>query len=374
MAGMFHKIWNYINHRFFIRYIDNNYWKIVDNDNNKVSTIHAERSLQDIRFFYPGLDLEAEKRQAPDQYHFLIDKATQYLYKVSGAIIDPTYNWVILSGNKVFHYSFPYVDDPWDGKKSRPSLMHYLLRGKTMHIPKGILVKYAWKNYYHFFLDTLPQIYMCDDLGIPFDVPVIVPYDYDKHGYVEAFMKYLPIKRKIIVQQKDQYISVSELYVAKNTFCNDYLPVIKAMVATIDLAVIDATVPSPERIFIVRKKSRGIINGEEIERIAIENGFSIIEPGEYTWIQQMKLFSRATLIIGNHGAGLTNIIFSRRNNVSVLEIMPGGDLLPEHYKNISLKLGYHYFMIQGSGLNSNREFEVQKSVFEHAIKQLIDEV
>ena len=66
-----------------------------------------------------------------------------------------------------------------------------------------------------------------------------------------------------------------------------------------------------ERLFVSRKNSsrRKIVNEEEVIPIMAKYNFAIIHCEEYTFFEQVSLFSNAKYLISNHGAGLTNMLF-----------------------------------------------------------------
>ena len=74
----------------------------------------------------------------------------------------------------------------------------------------------------------------------------------------------------------------------------------------------------PDKIFIDRADAspnviqrRKIINNEEVKKIAISNGYKILNLSEHHFSDQIKYFYNAKKIFGLHGAGFANIIFSK---------------------------------------------------------------
>jgi len=56
--------------------------------------------------------------------------------------------------------------------------------------------------------------------------------------------------------------------------------------------------------------SRGIDNEEALQVALIRLGFAVIEAGKMTYDEQRRAFSNARVIVGSHGAALTNMIYS----------------------------------------------------------------
>ena len=56
--------------------------------------------------------------------------------------------------------------------------------------------------------------------------------------------------------------------------------------------------------------SRRVVNEAELEPVLAEHGFEVVDPAGMSIAEQVALFSRASVVVGPHGAGLTNLLFS----------------------------------------------------------------
>lgn len=86
---------------------------------------------------------------------------------------------------------------------------------------------------------------------------------------------------------------------------------------------------SPELIFISREDTgrRKLLNESEVFNALESLGFVKVNPGSLSYDQQIQTFANAKVIVGQHGAGLTNIGFAP-SDCKVIEI------LSENYINI----------------------------------------
>ena len=66
------------------------------------------------------------------------------------------------------------------------------------------------------------------------------------------------------------------------------------------------------RVYISRRDAslRKLVNEEELISALQQRGFEIVTPSELSFAGQVALFNEAGVIIGPHGAGLTNIVFA----------------------------------------------------------------
>jgi capsular polysaccharide biosynthesis protein len=90
-----------------------------------------------------------------------------------------------------------------------------------------------------------------------------------------------------------------------------------------DAALDGDSQPAEEVVYVARSDSaqRAMVNElEMIEALARED-VRIVVPGEHSVREQAGIFNRASMVIGAHGAGLTNIVFCRPGTI-VYEFMP----------------------------------------------------
>ncbi len=93
-------------------------------------------------------------------------------------------------------------------------------------------------------------------------------------------------------------------------------------------------------IFISRRKALGrrIINENEVIDALNPLGFSIYILEDMSYIEQVKLFAQAKIIVAPHGAGLTNLLFA--DNPIILELF--GSYVGNEFANLSRGLGFKY--------------------------------
>ena len=76
-----------------------------------------------------------------------------------------------------------------------------------------------------------------------------------------------------------------------------------------------------DKLYVSRQLAprRKVINEDEIINILEKYGFTIFHPENYTFLEQVAIFSRVKYLVGEHGSGLTNLIFMSKKT-SVLEL------------------------------------------------------
>jgi hypothetical protein len=96
------------------------------------------------------------------------------------------------------------------------------------------------------------------------------------------------------------------------------------VVATVRQGFTKSANATPRRIYISRQSapSRKIKNFEDLNRsVFAKHGIAPVELEKMSVVEQVDMFTKADLVIAEHGAGLVNISFMRPGSV-VIEIMP----------------------------------------------------
>lgn len=165
-------------------------------------------------------------------------------------------------------------------------------------------------NYYHFLLEEIPRLLWvlnyCNDL-------TVLVHD-SAPSYVIASLNMLRdnniflFKIKVL---KDDTISLAN-YVftqaeAYSGFVNneDILLIRKSFLEPFDTDTL-----TRKKIYITRKSaSRAFENENEIVSLMLKCGFSVYSLEEMDFKEQILLFTKASIVVASHGAGLANVIW-----------------------------------------------------------------
>lgn len=240
--------------------------------------------------------------------------------------IEPKYGWAIVPPNKLIYESLAFSRT---AHQRKPDLIKFSRRKEILVLDKAISLRDGGEeNYFHFYNDILSKLFYLKEKGIDVtSYSIIVSRRlYDK-PYFQYYIRNVEFLRSLVwVVQDVQYIQCKSVI-----FC-------KPM--THSASLWNAFVPRlsvPEtslRIFLTRNKSRlrFLENADEIEAVCKRHGIEMVDADNLSFEKQIALFAQASLIIGIHGAGLTNMIY-RNGESQVMEIFPPPDLgyLPYHY-------------------------------------------
>ena len=304
---------------------------------------------------------------------FFREVGTAYLYRCNGpVVVEPFFGWAIIPGRRILNKSFIFSEDPWRSWPM-PSLLDYISpRRNTIVLEKAVSLSCDWGNYYHFFVDVLPQFYVLDICGVPANIPVIVPHCFKNKRFIQDFMKlsgYLN-RRPIIVQQRYEYIKVKkEIYFSKDSNFHS-----KGLHAVLDsFAGLIENESFGCRVFLNRSPETGryITNFEELRSLIGKYGLRIVDSATMSLEDQIRLFSSTEILVGIHGAGLANMIFRRGRDMKIMEIFTQ-NRQPNHYKRLASDFNYDYTpFIAGAPLQGKSGFDVDPALFENALAQCL---
>ncbi|MBB3057097.1 glycosyltransferase family 61 protein [Mucilaginibacter gotjawali] len=224
----------------------------------------------------------------------------------------------------------------------------YTFTGKAQRINGNgaVLVSPESHNYYHWLNDVLPRIKIYESVLNQVDhfcISSKVP---------QKFLDVLPHfgipKEKILLINENEKLHFDHLYVASLTgsegrspqWAIDYLRDKLTTPGT-------AGVPSKKMYF---KRGAGVerkvLNEEAVIEALKKEGFEIIEPDQLGIDQQVDLMQQSKIVIGVHGAALSNLVFSRNHTV-VIEIFSPDYFRTDCFYTLSSALKLNYWYIVG---------------------------
>lgn len=255
------------------------------------------------------------------------------------------------------------------------------VRGRAAHLALSGLED----NYYHWLVECLGRLYLIEKSGFKPDHYIVST----KLPFQKQYLELLGIdNQKIIPSESKQLIQADELIVP--TFINNwefidhrgyrywqkqYLP---KWVGNLYKEKILPNIKKTEqkRIYISRRDARyrKVINEQEVLEVLNNYGFQIVNLGNMEIIKQIELFANAQIVVGVHGAGLTNMLFCPAHT-KVLEIYS------KYYHDASyrvlanaLGLSYSYMVAETSDISprpSQEDMLVDINGFKASLQEVV---
>ena len=218
-------------------------------------------------------------------------------------------------------------------------------------------------GFYHWVTDALPRLAL---LGkFPADTRIIVrpPYGPSQNESL-AMLGLLDRVR----ETKEAHLLLEDFYFSSPTSMTGCTNPYAVSWLRDQFLKHAATERTPSKFFITRKsKTRGIRNLSEIVDFFQSAGWAILDMEELTFAEQIACFQNAEMIVGEHGAAFTNLLWCSPG-CRVLELFPH-NYLNGCYEAISICLGLdhrHHVFEADSGHAFHVPIDILKSTINAA--------
>lgn len=246
-----------------------------------------------------------------------------------------------------------------------PSSLLAARRVATITVPA---LRRSWG---HWLLDSMPRLYLLDQVFGIRDVDVVVGASV-RGSYLDAITAYLPADYRLVRAAADTLGHAAEVLLPA------YLPV--AQTGTLPPAALawlariaPATAPT-RRLYIARPPGidRQMRNEAEIRAALEAHGFETVYPERLSFVEQVAMFASAQTIVGTHGSGLTGAIYMAPGG-SVIELFPSPASLPaacpRYNQRLAGSVGLAYTSIHGAARHERDSFTIRTKELEAALER-----
>lgn len=229
-------------------------------------------------------------------------------------------------------------------------------------------------SYYHWMMEYLPKLRLLelyqDQTGQEPTIliepsPPDFVYDtlncagYNSNRYEEWNQQNTTVENLVVSTHRPHIFDYQNPLLSRyNPSLNDFKWLRNRMRSSVSDTNLNSS--SPERIYISRQnasRGRKIINYEEVIDVLQQYNFEPYRLENYTFHNQLKLFSEADIVMGPHGAGLLNAIFAE--NPTVIELYPETVIKP-HFYFLSNMLNFEYSAIVTQSEENNLMVDIEK--------------
>lgn len=250
---------------------------------------------------------------------------------------------VISQHNRVYRR---FTAFPW-GAELHPSLSLPYLGRKLATLEKAIFLvtPSAEGNYYHWITDLLPRLLLVQKCGIlAGEERSIILHKFEAR-YESDTLKIINIPAaKIIRIHTFAFLEVKDLVITDLLSRGRTFPAWKKQLLDEfrERALKTAGRQFLGKLYLLRgnQSKRRLIGEERLVEHLESLGFQILDPRQLTVGEQVQAMAGAQVVIGLHGAALTNVIFCRPGTC-IIELRSQHQP-PEHYSEIARTCGLHF--------------------------------
>lgn len=318
-----------------------------------------------------------------DRYiSFECDQAVSYSNRPQDYFMSPETNVAILAHGRVaFDYGVTItrqhtlLADVSPQPGGRPGSHAALFARRFPPVQKNpgavaVLSSSAHQRYFHWMFDVLPRLELLQMSKIKIDKYVV---NKEKRFQRESLEILQVDPAKIISPSNETHLEAGELVVPS-------LPGTIGRVTPKSCKFLrsnflrDLPNDNPTRFLYITRKdalTRRVANEAEIIDCLRHFDFEVIELENRSVSEQVELFADARMIVGPHGAGLTNLVFAQAG-AAIIEFMPETYFNP-CFEILAGLMSLNYCRIQGRSLSADihDQFVEMKDV-ERAVRQRLN--
>ena len=225
---------------------------------------------------------------------------------------------------------------------------------KKKTIQNGLWVLDQWSSgYFHWFTEALPRIMSAREISV--DYPVLLPNNYQNTEFISESLKDLDIS--VYYYDINKKLRITELLAPSHLQPAQFDPIYIRKCRDCFIKKNISEIPS-KKIYISRKKAnrRRVVNESELQEMLNSFGVDIVYMEDLTFSNQRALMEQTKMVISNHGAGLTNMIFMKEGS-TVVELKANAEDINNCFFNLASALNHKYYYT----INSGDSRSVQKS-------------
>ena len=234
-----------------------------------------------------------------------------------------------------------------------------------------------WLNYYHWTMECLPRIRLLERYGAETGRYPTLLFPPDPPGWVAESLSMVDYAGD--VARLGEGVAAVETLVVP-TFpdptpaeCEWLRDRMRAAASTGESEGTDGNegagdTGGGERVYVARGDAtvRRVANRDELQGVLDRYDIDTYLPGELSVREQVALFSRADLVVGPHGAGLTNVVFGE--DLAVIELF--GDKQIATFDRLAAALGHGYEYLEGEGVGV--DIRVDTDVLDRTIARVLE--
>jgi len=227
---------------------------------------------------------------------------------------------------KECHHDHPHQYDDYQNEVAR----HYY---NVIDNPENLVIleddsiylaiHHPWFNYYHWICESIFRLWMVRD---KIDKLVLVlPEFYKDADFIMGSLAPFNIKNVYFIPNGKSLLVKNLCLPQIKPVCDSYnakhLKEVSNFYRNYVLSKLQKSESKTEKLYVSRQfaNRRKVINETEILVILEKFGFAIFYPEQYSFIEQVAIFADVKYLVGEHGSGLTNLLFMRQG-ATVLEL------------------------------------------------------
>ncbi len=206
-----------------------------------------------------------------------------------------------------------------------------------------LIPRYA-DNYYHWTIETVPKVRYLQEFEKETGIEITYLVPSDSPSWLEETIELLDIPDSKVKHATEPVYHVKQLILPSFPLCtkDDYQWIVDRVLAK--AASNQLSKHAGNNVYISRANAveRHIVNEEEVMETLSEYGFKRYFLEEHSVVENAMLFNEADIVVGAHGAGLTDLIYCE--DTKVIELF--GSKIKTPYQQLAETMGVKYEAVE----------------------------
>jgi capsular polysaccharide biosynthesis protein len=198
--------------------------------------------------------------------------------------------------------------------------------GKIIELPNTVtylVVHHPWFNYFHWITEAILRLWLVRP--VLDEMTLLLPEAYQRSDFITGSLEpfhlkdiyYLPAGKCAYVPR----LCLPQLKPVVDCYYPQHLAGIRQLYLQYARRKYRADLNKGSAIYISRQKAgrKKVQNEGPLIDLLKDYGFTILCNEDYSFLEQVAIYSHAEFLVSNHGAGLTNMLFMKES-ASVLEL------------------------------------------------------
>ncbi|HTD40792.1 MAG TPA: glycosyltransferase family 61 protein [Mucilaginibacter sp.] len=246
-----------------------------------------------------------------------------------------------------------------------------------------LTIHHPWFNYYHWICESIFRLWM---VRRRLEKVVLILPEYYKNadfimGSLEPFritnIFYIPNGKSLMVKN----LCLPQIKPLCDSYNAKHLKQVSNFYRNYVFGERRVKVDKIDKLYVSRELAnrRKVINEIEIQIILKKYGFTIFHPEKFTFLEQVAIFSQVKYLVGEHGSGLTNLLFMEKGT-SLLELHKNKTNEMDHpsplfwYMAEALQINYYHQLCETHGKEDyfDGDYIVDADLFERNLIKMLN--
>jgi hypothetical protein len=186
-----------------------------------------------------------------------------------------------------------------------------------------LLIHHPWYNYYHWLCECIPRLWrMRHQLK---DLVLLMPEHYLATDFISGSLAPFNVENILVIPQGKSLL-VPHLKLPRiKPLCDSYDAAELKAIGRFYKDHVAKNLPDiylGDKVYLSRRKAarKKVTNEDEVEHLMQQYGFRTVFNEDYTFLEQVAIYSHVRYLVSIHGSGLTNMLFMPQGS-GVLEIL-----------------------------------------------------